>query len=110
MASWDGLPGEVRNQIYRILLVNNKHVDTEARRLGKAVRTNLHPVILRACKKVYKEASSLFYRENSFRFDYPFPDCYKCEQPYHPRGDAYPHVNLAMIKKVGIKYSLAQFR
>ena len=110
MASWDDLPGEVRNQIYRFLLVNDKHVDTEARRLGKAVTTDLNPVILRVCKKVYKEASSVLYRENKFRFDYPFPDCHKCEEPYHLRGDDCPKVNLAMIKKVGIKSPLPQFR
>ena len=101
MACWDDLPGEVRNQIYRILLVNDRYVDTEAHRLGRALRTDLLPVILRVCKRVYKEVSSILYGENLFRFNYPYSGCYPWE--YHLWGDYYSNVNPVKIKKVGVK-------
>lgn len=60
------LPGDVRNTIYRLLLVDDKHVrmpcsselsdDPEIRALQ----------IFRLCRQVFREASSIFYEENVF--------------------------------------------
>lgn len=104
MAAWDDLPGEVRNKIYRNLLVHANYVDTEAQRLGRAVRTDLHPVILRVCKEIYNEAISILYGENIFRYDYPYSGCHQREKSYLLSSDFYASVSFEMIKRVGVLF------
>lgn len=64
------VPRELRDQIYRELLVNNVH---SVRLLGSwrgepPVGNRLHPAILRTCKQAYTEAFAMLYEENVFRF------------------------------------------
>lgn len=56
-----GLPGEIRNQIYRLVLTQEDAIN------GR--RTKLPAVsLLRVCKKVSEEASSILYSENTYTF------------------------------------------
>jgi hypothetical protein len=55
------LPGEIRNQIYRLCFVRKQHIN------GR--RTKFPTItLLQLCKKVNEEASSILYFENTFTF------------------------------------------
>ena len=55
------IPGELRNSIYHMLLTN-QYVD-QSKPLDY---TPLHPAILRTNRQIYREAASIFQRENSW--------------------------------------------
>ena len=75
MTSWEDLPGETRNQIYRYLLTS----DTKAKPQGDEfiLLGQFHPAILRTCKSVHDEAISILYEENFFCFEYRLFPCIK---------------------------------
>lgn len=56
-----GLPGEIRNRIYRLLLRQSAHI--------KCSRQALSSQILRTCRLVHAEAISILYGENTFQFE-----------------------------------------
>lgn len=63
------LSGEIRNKIYKYLLVLDEPIDL----LGHGLRTrsgriNLTSQVLRANKQVYLEGRGILYSENKFRF------------------------------------------
>jgi hypothetical protein len=54
-------PGEIRNQVYRLALTRQEPIN--------GVLTKLPAIgLLRVCKKVHEEASSILYQENTFIF------------------------------------------
>ncbi|KAI5367999.1 hypothetical protein Slin15195_G031330 [Septoria linicola] len=53
------LPGEVRNRIYRYALVDTGDLEITSTGPGE-------PSLLRVCKRVRNEASSIYYAENNF--------------------------------------------
>jgi hypothetical protein len=55
-----GLPGEIRNRIYRLLLRKSAHIGSG--------RQALSSQILRTCRLVHDEAISILYGENTFQF------------------------------------------
>lgn len=55
------LPGEIRNEIYKELLLIHPH--STRRILGDRP---IYPQILIVCRKVHKEASQILYGENTF--------------------------------------------
>ena len=57
------LPGEIRNRIYRFVLVAERPFTVQLQ-WSKPLETAL----LRVNKQVFEEASSIFYAENAFRF------------------------------------------
>lgn len=66
--SFLGLPPEVRNMIYRILLVNDKTLGSHSPAMSRAEWTSefgLHPAILRVCSQLHREASSILNSENT---------------------------------------------
>ena len=55
------LPGEIRNQIYRLVLVKDIPIN--------GIRTKLPAIgLLRVCKRVHEEAVSILHAENTFTF------------------------------------------
>lgn len=56
------LPGEIRNQIYELLLVVPAIPDSHA--LGQTPR--VHPSILAVCRQTYHEAIKILYGSNTF--------------------------------------------
>ena len=73
------VPRELRDQIYRELLVDNVHsVDPNGGRgLDRRIaKKQLCPAILRTCQQAYAEALAMLYEENVFRFTwYLFAGC-----------------------------------
>jgi hypothetical protein len=57
------LPGEIRNEIYRLLLVIPK---SDPPSIRKRSGPSIHPQILYVCKQAHNEASAILYRENTF--------------------------------------------
>ena len=57
------LPGEIRNRIYRFVVVAERPFTVKL----QWTRT-LDTALLRVNKQVFEEASSIFYAENAFRF------------------------------------------
>ena len=57
-----GLPGELRNRIYRYVLVSDEtiHIDPDCFQ---------QPALLRTCTQVRNETSSIYYKENDFEFE-----------------------------------------
>lgn len=55
------LPGEIRNEIYKLALVQKKPIPIN-QQYGKAVKLNM--ALFRTCKVVHEEASPLFYSLN----------------------------------------------
>ena len=68
MASFfDKVPLEVREQVYRELLVNQDGaIELDGRYCNKR---KLYTAILRTCKQAYTEASAVLYEQNHFRFE-----------------------------------------
>jgi len=73
------LPGELRNNIYELLLVSDKKITPERELLGasKAFRqesrdssspTGLDVTLLRTCHAIYHEALPILYEKNVFNF------------------------------------------
>lgn len=75
------LPGEVRNAVYRELLVLDKAVENAPKSTGRNnsrahdihLRRYMYDIqprlrFVRTCKLVHQEATSVFYGENEFRF------------------------------------------
>ena len=61
------LPLEIRNFVYRELLVDRNH----ARRpqlYGEGAETALHTAILCTCRQIYDEAATILYKENIFLY------------------------------------------
>ena len=56
------LPGELRNQIYRYVLLSDRSFPVQIQ------FAPLHTAFLRVNKQMYFEASDIFYCENTFRF------------------------------------------
>ncbi|KAF7192407.1 hypothetical protein HII31_06439 [Pseudocercospora fuligena] len=54
------LPGEVRNQIYREVLVDGQRVTLDRKDVFERTR------LLRTCRRIRREASSIWYAENRF--------------------------------------------
>jgi hypothetical protein len=84
-----GLPTELRLRIYSELLVDPKPIafagayhdsDESLRQINIS---NLHPALLRTCRKVYDEASPLLYSHNAFQFR-----AVLALAPAHPYGPA----------------------
>ena len=75
------LPREMRDQIYRELLVDDVYgigiVHDCHHQFTK--RKQLSPAILRVCKQVFFEASIILYEENTFYFT----DAIYCGRPGH---------------------------
>ncbi|KAL8826372.1 MAG: hypothetical protein Q9191_003842 [Dirinaria sp. TL-2023a] len=74
------LPGEVRNKIYRLALVDDEerfcfYYD------GTAITT-----LLRTCRQIYNEAFLIFYHENKFYLDERLPHFYRWWEDYIPFG------------------------
>ena len=74
------VPGELRNKIYRLLLVNDKPItkdhwpfELEARKDGRVYRKRIappeklkiHPAILATCRQILLEAKPILYHENT---------------------------------------------
>lgn len=57
------LPGELRNKIYRLVLVKSKAFTVKLQ-FGGSRTTSL----MRTNKQIYQETSSIFYEENTFCF------------------------------------------
>lgn len=64
-ASFLSIPGEVRNNIYKLILLDQDPIDP---RLRYDEQQKLTPGLLRVNKVVHDEASSLFYGHNRFDF------------------------------------------
>ena len=62
------LPGEIRNMIYKMVLELDSNIVITALPFPE-------PALLRTCKAIRKEASSIFYRGNKFEVDCPNWDC-----------------------------------
>lgn len=54
------LPGELRNVIYRLVLLSDKRI-----KIDKTHRKM--PSLLRTCQQIYAEARSIYFGENSFQ-------------------------------------------
>ena len=54
-----GLPGELRNRIYRLCLVSEDHIIV-------TTTTFPEPRLLKTCKEIREEASTIYYGENQF--------------------------------------------
>ena len=59
------LPGELRNRIYRYVVVSSKPVI-----LGQGMASAHRPILALVCRQLYKEVSSIHFEENKFIF-YP---------------------------------------
>ena len=67
--SFLSLPLELRNIIYRLLLVSDKPLGTKTYSVSEWAsfgRYDLHPAILRVCSQVCQEASPILNSENTF--------------------------------------------
>jgi len=70
------LPGELRNQIYKLLLcpdakslkdLAKRTTDLRVRRFNQtSTQTTLYPAILSTCRRVYQEANELLYTPHTF--------------------------------------------
>lgn len=58
------LPGELRNRIYRLVLVQSSVILDV-----KILSTPTEPALLATCQRIRKEALNIFYSENTFHFD-----------------------------------------
>lgn len=58
------LPAELRNQVYRHVLVKNVEVN-----FAHPAAFSRTAALLRTCRQVYEEARDILYSENEFRFD-----------------------------------------
>lgn len=64
---FNDLPGEIRNEIYRILLCSFESTAAPRRPLGHyAIRHSIDTTILRTSKKVYHEAYNIMVKTNRF--------------------------------------------
>jgi hypothetical protein len=70
------LPIEIRNEVYKLLLVNDALSTTSVlsfwRKYNHHERLEqfgLHPTILRTCRQIYDEASNVLYAANTFIID-----------------------------------------
>ncbi|KAF2493281.1 hypothetical protein BU16DRAFT_75700 [Lophium mytilinum] len=66
MSDFLGLPSELRNNIYKRLLVRDEPVNPRTRMNLHMRRHNLTPDLLLVNKTIYREASSLLYAQNCF--------------------------------------------
>ena len=58
--SFFSLPAEIRQKVYRELLVSPTVIDVDFQ------KQNLHPAIMRTCRLVFQEAHKILYDENTF--------------------------------------------
>lgn len=61
------LPPEVRNIIYRLLLVRQGAVDKRGRTFWSASKPQLSTQLLRTCRRIHHEAITILYGENTFK-------------------------------------------
>ncbi|KAF7196752.1 hypothetical protein HII31_01891 [Pseudocercospora fuligena] len=72
------LSPELRNTVYELVLVNSAHIHIKARRNSDTDRAvtrmsgddseRLDVALLRACKQIHQEATSILYHDNKFNF------------------------------------------
>jgi hypothetical protein len=65
----DRLPRELRDEIYRLLLVRNPgtYKACKCNDYMREKMVHFNPSLLLVCKQVYAEAARVFYHENTFR-------------------------------------------
>ena len=66
-ASFLGLPGEIRNFIYALLLTNTTSISTGPLSSGQIEPPTINVSILRVCRQTHSEAVGLLYTLNRFR-------------------------------------------
>ena len=67
---FDKVPLEIREKIYRELLVNEeKALEINWRGHCDSKGKHLYPAILRTCKQAWAEASAVLYEQNHFRHE-----------------------------------------
>ena len=57
------LPGEIRNKIYRLVLVSDDNIDI-------TITPTPEPALLNVCRTTLEEATTIYYLENSFTADF----------------------------------------
>lgn len=69
------IPGEIRNQIYRYLLVSDRSVELHLlnghpviNKLDEQFRNPFQPALLRTCHHIYSEGETILYGENDFDY------------------------------------------
>jgi hypothetical protein len=72
-----GLPGELRNRIYRYALVQHDRIIID-KNDGNGC---MQPGILRVCRQLRQEITKIYYEENTFRLN--IYDCRLEPQPKH---------------------------
>lgn len=63
MTTFLTLPLELRNMVYRELLVDKDHA-RKPQPYGPKAKETLHKTILCTCRQIYEEASTVFYKDN----------------------------------------------
>lgn len=63
--TWDKLPGEVKNTIYKLLLVSDKPIRPVTQRAARH-KPNIQGKVLRLSKSIYKEALPIMLGDNIF--------------------------------------------
>lgn len=102
----DKLPRELRDKVYRHELFNPNlaeriiiEQDASGSR-GESFEYKLTPALLRTCKQIYREASYILYRENTFLISFAgrraCPICPLTRYPSSRQGfnQSYPHPSL----------------
>ena len=107
MTGWNDLPGETRNNIYRHLLVDKGYVlkplgknraNNDAESEDTSYMKHLGISILGVNSSIHKEAISILYEENTFRFEYPHR-CVK-HAPEPGRGFSMPQTPFKDFNKI----------
>ena len=100
---FDKMPREIRDKIYRLLLLDE--VDNVESNLAVPC-SSLYPVILRTCKQAYEEAMPVSYEKNTFSF-WSMADTRSwrglCQHSWL-RKYKFLEANFARIKCVGFLY------
>jgi hypothetical protein len=82
------IPIEIRNEIYRLLLVNP--IQAESSSVGKEggyganISYEFSLALLRVSKKIYLEASAMLYGQNRFYLSFHDPRFYTCGTNFSP--------------------------
>jgi hypothetical protein len=91
-----GLPGEIRNQIYSLLLIAPP--PGIPRPLG--ISPQIHPQILRVCRQIHREAIDVLYGKNTFIAHYALLSSLPQLRPWH--CPVFSAALVAMIKRYHI--------
>ncbi|KAJ4360311.1 uncharacterized protein N0V89_000872 [Didymosphaeria variabile] len=85
-----GLPREVRNLIYRELLLNTHPLIVHLRRVHRfEASTRPYPAILRTNKQIHDEAAAVLYGENTWFSAAPAKFFYWANELYEPESSIY---------------------